>query len=330
MLVTLKVFLTLLAVVLVNFASCVNAQDSTANRVYPQRNVQGVATIGAGAVEEEASQSYPDLDAAQTEFDDAFPSTVFIAEEIQNPTAPSQDLLSPATGRAQWDAIANLPGHLLSPQGFTGSLSGILIVSIFTVAPAILLMTTSYARISVVLGMLRQGLGVGQIPSNQVLTALAVFLSALIMTPTWSVIYREAVAPYASGELTARQAFDVGQAPLREFMWKQIERSGNVETIDVFMAHIPNAEPPQYFEDVPWRALAPAFLLSELKTAFLIGFQILLPFLIIDLVVSAVLVSTGMMMLPPAMVSLPFKVALFVLADGWTLVVKSLLASFNL
>ncbi len=141
-------------------------------------------------------------------------------------------------------------------------------------------------------------------------------------------MYKEAVEPYSLGEISNVDALDRGQAPIRTFLWKQIERSGNSEMINVFIKYIPDAESPKYYEDVPWRALAPAFVLSELKTAFLIGFQIFLPFLIIDLVVSSVLVSSGMMMLPPAIVSLPFKLALFVLVDGWTLIVKSLLESF--
>jgi len=148
------------------------------------------------------------------------------------------------------------------------------------------------------------------------------------MTPVWSEVYETAVVPYSEGQISNAEALQRGQAPIRTFLWRQIEKTGNVETIGVFTRFIPGKENPEFYEDVPWRALAPAFLLSELKTAFLIGFQILIPFLIIDVVVSSVLVSTGMMMLPPTVVSLPFKLALFVLSDGWTLVVKSLLESF--
>lgn len=213
-------------------------------------------------------------------------------------------------------------------SGITASLKTLLIMSALSLAPALLLMTTSYIRISVVLMLLRQALGAGQVPSNQVIATLAIFLTFLIMAPVWTDVYKEAVEPYSLGEISNVDALDRGQAPIRTFLWKQIERSGNSEMINVFIKYIPDAESPQYYEDVPWRALAPAFVLSELKTAFLIGFQIFLPFLIIDLVVSSVLVSSGMMMLPPAIVSLPFKLALFVLVDGWTLIVKSLLESF--
>ena len=220
------------------------------------------------------------------------------------------------------------PSGWFGPEGAATSLKTLLTFSILAVAPAILLATTSFVRISVVLSLLRQGIGAGQVPSNQTIAALAVFLSLLIMTPVWSEIYETAVVPYSEGQISNAEAFQRGQAPIRTFLWRQIEKTGNVETIRVFTRFIPGKENPEFYEDVPWRALAPAFLLSELKTAFLIGFQILIPFLIIDVVVSSVLVSTGMMMLPPTVVSLPFKLALFVLSDGWTLVVKSLLESF--
>ncbi len=220
------------------------------------------------------------------------------------------------------------PSGWFGPEGVATSLKTLLTFSILAVAPAILLATTSFVRISVVLSLLRQGIGAGQVPSNQTIAALAVFLSLLIMTPVWSEVYETAVVPYSEGQISSAEAFQRGQAPIRTFLWRQIEKTGNVETIGVFTQFIPGKENPEFYEDVPWRALAPAFLLSELKTAFLIGFQILIPFLIIDVVVSSVLVSTGMMMLPPTVVSLPFKLALFVLSDGWTLVVKSLLESF--
>ena len=220
------------------------------------------------------------------------------------------------------------PSGWFGPESVGTSLKTLLTFSILAVAPAILLATTSFVRISVVLSLLRQGIGAGQVPSNQTIAALAVFLSLLIMAPVWSQVYESAVVPYSEGQISNAEAFQRGQAPIRTFLWRQIEKTGNVETIGVFTQFIPGKENPEFYEDVPWRALAPAFLLSELKTAFLIGFQILIPFLIIDVVVSSVLVSTGMMMLPPTVVSLPFKLALFVLSDGWTLVVKSLLESF--
>ncbi|MBQ9874040.1 MAG: flagellar type III secretion system pore protein FliP [Thermoguttaceae bacterium] len=213
-------------------------------------------------------------------------------------------------------------------SGISTSLKALLVMSILSLAPAILLTTTSFVRVSVVLSLLRQALGAGQIPSNQVIAALSFFLTLLVMEPVWSDVYKNAVEPYAAGKISNVEAFEIGQVPIRSFLWRQIERSGNAETINVFAESVQGLETPEYYEDVPWRVLLPAFVLSELKTAFLIGFQIFLPFLIVDLVVSCVLVSSGMMMLPPAIVSLPFKLILFVLADGWTLVIKSLLVSF--
>lgn len=218
---------------------------------------------------------------------------------------------------------------LLGPETISATLKALLVMAVFTLAPALLLMTTCYVRFSVVFALLRQGLGAGQAPSNQVLTTLSIFLTLLVMTPVWTRVYQEAVVPYAAKEATSEEALERGLLPIREFLGNQIERTGNGEIISLFLKYAPVEEEPQYYEDVPLQALAPAFLLSELKTAFLIGFQILLPFLIIDLIVSATLVATGMMMLPPAIVSLPFKLALFVMVDGWTLLVKSLLASVS-
>lgn len=203
-----------------------------------------------------------------------------------------------------------------------------LLLTVLSLVPAILMMTTSFVRIVTVLSILRQGLGTGQIPPTQVLTAIAVFLTLLVMTPTLSEVWDMAVVPYSEHQIDAAEALARGEKPVRTFLWKQIERSGNTDAIWLFMRYVPDAGEPKYYEDIPWRALLPAFMLSELKVAFLIGFQILLPFLVIDLIVSGVMVSMGMMMLPPAVVSLPLKLMLFVLADGWTLVVKSLLEGF--
>ena len=160
------------------------------------------------------------------------------------------------------------------------------------------------------------------------MATLAVFLTVLVMSPVGVEVYQKAIVPYSENQISRDEAFQTGQEPVRTFLWKQIERTGNTEMISLFTKYLPDVDEPEFYEDIPWRALAPAFLLSELKTAFLIGFQIFLPFLVIDFVVSCVLVSTGMMMLPPAIISLPLKLALFVMVDGWTLVVKSLMESF--
>ncbi len=220
-----------------------------------------------------------------------------------------------------------------SDEGFWGrdsigsSVKTLLFASILPLAPSILLMTTSYVRITVILFILRQGLGLGQVPSNQVISTLGIFLTFLTMTSVFTETYSTAIVPYSDGVISKQEAFDLAQKPIRKFMLNQIEKTGNVEMIGVFSKYIPRATVPKTYDEVHWKALAPAFLLSELKVAFLIGFQILLPFLVIDILVSCVLVATGMMMLPPAVVSLPFKLALFVVVDGWTIVVKSIMDS---
>ncbi|MDO4587144.1 MAG: flagellar type III secretion system pore protein FliP [Planctomycetia bacterium] len=222
------------------------------------------------------------------------------------------------------------PQQLISQNGIQSSLGILVFITILSLAPAILIMTTSFVRIITVLSILREAIGAGQLPPNQVLTALSLFLTLLIMTPVWTQVYNNAIVPYSNHEIDAQKAFDKGILPIRTFMCQQIERRGNGDDIRLFMQYIPDAKIPEFYEDVPLRALLPAFMLSELKTAFLIGFQLFIPFLIIDMIVSGVLVSMGMMMLPPVMISLPFKLMLFVLMDGWTLVVKMILDSFTL
>ncbi len=181
-------------------------------------------------------------------------------------------------------------------------------------------MTTCYVRIIVVFGLLRQALGTGQLPPSQVVTSIALFMTMFVMAPVWNKVYTQAIAPYtaAGSQMGLDEAWNRGVEPVRTFMSDQIDMAGNHEDVYLFYKYYaPDAQPPQYFEDVPLRVLLPAYMLSELKTAFLMGFQIFLPFLLIDLVVAAITISMGMMMLPPAMISLPFKLLLFVLIDGW-------------
>ncbi len=286
-------------------------------------NGQVAQPVGVGAVERPAQPT----ETATVERETRSTNVGEVAQKTANANEASNEIEFEG-GDGKTNFWAQGPSAWWGPEGVSTSLKTLLTFSILAVAPAILLATTSFVRISVVLSLLRQGIGAGQVPSNQTIAATSVFLSLLIMTPVWSEVYESAVVPYSEGQISSAEAFQRGQAPIRTFLWRQIEKTGNVETIGVFTQFIPGEENPEFYEDVPWRALAPAFLLSELKTAFLIGFQILIPFLIIDVVVSSVLVSTGMMMLPPTVVSLPFKLALFVLADGWTLVVKSTLESF--
>ena len=174
-----------------------------------------------------------------------------------------------------------------------------------------------------------QALGTQQLPPSQVITSLALFLTLLVMTPVWKQVYDRGVAPYTQKQIGLEQAWTDGVEPVRQFMCAQIERTGNSDDIRMFLHYLPGQPEPTCYEEVPLSALLPAFMLSELKTSFLIGFQIYLPFLIIDLVVATVMVSMGMLMVPPALVAVPFKLLLFVLANGWQLVVGMLLESFR-
>jgi flagellar biosynthetic protein FliP len=206
-----------------------------------------------------------------------------------------------------------------------------LLLTVLSLAPAVLLMTTCFVRIVVVLALLRQALGTQQLPPGQVITSLALFMSLLVMAPVWKEVYDESIGPYtaAGSQMSLEEAWSRGVKPVRDFMSRQIDMAGNSDDVWLFYQYLPPGTPsPETYDDVPLEALLPAFMLSELKVAFLIGFQIYLPFLILDIVVSSVTISMGMLMLPPVMISLPFKLLLFVLVDGWHLVVGMLLESF--
>lgn len=218
------------------------------------------------------------------------------------------------------------------PGGLVSAIQIMVILTVITLAPSILIMTTCYVRIMTVLAILRQGIGTSTLPPSQVITALALFLTLLVMTPVWSEVYTEAVLPFSQREIGPQTAFQRGERPIRKFMAEQIIRCNNTDDVLVFLKYIKDYEAPETgmtWRDVPWRALLPAFMLSELKTSFVIGFQIYLPFLVLDMVIASVMVSMGMMMLPPVIISLPFKLMLFVLMDGWRLVVVMLLESFE-
>jgi len=223
------------------------------------------------------------------------------------------------------------PAEWTSPEGLASALQSLALLTVVSLAPAVLMMTTCFVRIALVLGLLRQSLGTQQLPSNQVVTSLAMFMTLLVMAPTWQKVYHDAVLPYTSHEITVEEAWEAGVTPVRAFMCAQIQSTGNGADIMLFYKYLPADTPsPQNYDDVPLTVLLPAFMLSELKTAFLIGFQIFLPFLVIDLVVASVTISMGMFMLPPALVSLPLKLLLFVLVDGWHLIVGMLLDSFQI
>ncbi len=209
-------------------------------------------------------------------------------------------------------------------QDYSLSLQVVMLMTLLTFLPSIIIMTTSFVRIIVVLAILRQALGLQTSPSNQILIGLAFFMTIYIMTPVLNAIYNEAIVPYLNDEMQAREAIVVGQKPLHQFMREQTRMSDLNAFIDYAGIQVARAE------DVPLHVLIPAFIVSELKTAFQIGFMLFLPFLIIDLVVASILMAMGMMMLSPMIVSLPFKLMLFVLVDGWTLIMGSLLASFGI
>ena len=218
-------------------------------------------------------------------------------------------------------------------EGTSSSIKLVLVLGILSLAPAILLMTTSYVRIVVVLTLLRQAFGGHQLPPNQIMTALALFLTFLVMAPVWNEVKSEALDPYAaSQEMDWQTAWQRGLRPIKKFMTRQIEIAGNENTVAMLGKYSSANSMDPYelaLEETPITVLLPAFVISELKFAFLLGFQIFIPFLIVDFVVSSVTVSMGMLMLPPTMVSFPLKLILFVLVDGWSLVVGMLLQSFG-
>lgn len=225
-----------------------------------------------------------------------------------------------------------VPGQPTQPQGgvvaqdqqsVSAAIQILLFVTVLSLAPAILVMVTSFTRVIVVLSLLRTAIGVPQLPPNQVLIGLALFLTVFVMAPALKQINDEAIQPYLAGTITQEEALARGEGPLRAFMFKQTRE----QDLGLFLK-LSGSEKPQNRDEVPTYVLIPAFVISELKTAFQMGFVMFVPFLIIDLVVSSALLSMGMMMLPPVVVSLPFKILLFVLVDGWYLIVGSLVGSF--
>lgn len=211
-----------------------------------------------------------------------------------------------------------------TPSEVNLSLQLVFLMTILAVGPSLLLMTTSFVRIAVVLSFLKQAIGTREVPPSQLVVGLALFLTAFIMMPVWNEINTKALTPYLSGQISQETAFDRAVKPVREFMLRQTRE----KDIALFV-HITNAPRPEKPEDVTTSTLIPAFIISELNTAFIIGFVLYVPFLVIDMVVASILMSMGMMMLPPVMVSMPFKLLLFVLVDGWYLVIKSVVESFR-
>lgn len=221
-----------------------------------------------------------------------------------------------------------LPGIISTPgpggsQTWSLSVQTLLLLTSLSFLPAMLLTMTSFTRILIVLGLLRSAIGTQSSPPNQILVGLALFLTFFVMSPVFDKVYTDAYQPFSNNKISAEQALERGVAPLKQFMLKQTR-----EADLALFARLANTPQMQGPEDVPLRILVPSFIISELKTAFQIGFTIFIPFLIVDLVVASVLMSMGMMMVPPATISLPFKLMLFVLVDGWQLLIGALAQSF--
>jgi flagellar biosynthetic protein FliP len=217
-------------------------------------------------------------------------------------------------------------------SGLSTAINILVVLTVITLAPSIMLMTTCFMRILIVLGLLRQAMGTQSVPPPQVTTALALFMTLLVMAPTLDRINKEAIEPYRTGQISDYDTlWNKGKAPVRDFMFNQIEATGNWSSLYMILEYrgIDTSEPEKLTRaDVDMVSLVPAYMLSELKTAFLMGFRVYLPFLVIDMVISTMLIAMSMMMLPPVLISLPFKLLLFVLVDGWTLVVGGLMHSF--
>lgn len=249
-----------------------------------------------------------------------------LAQKDSRPASASQVATSPASMPAG-DVNLALPA-VGSQGGASSNINWILVVTAVSIAPAIVVLMTCFTRIIVVLSLLRAALASQQLPPNQVLFGLALLMTVVVMWPTYGKIHQDAVGPYLAGQMSQSQALQAGESHARDFMIRQIESAGNSDEVFLFMDK-DIADKTQTWGDVPTRALIPGYAVSELKVAFAMGFKIFLPFLIVDMLVSSVLVSMGMLMLPPVLISLPFKLLLFVLADGWHLVVGTLMNSLR-
>ena len=236
---------------------------------------------------------------------------------------------APTTAPAEAPGVGGMLKDFGESVGAGGTVKAILIVTVLAVAPAIAVMVTCFTRMIVVLGLLRQALGTQQLPPNQILFGLALFMTVVVMTPVFRNIQRDAIEPCSAGKIDQAEAWGAGRRHVRGFMIAQIEETGNTDDVYLFLSEEQASREELLWHHVPDVALVPAFVVSELKTAFVIGFRIFLPFVIIDMLVASTLLSMGMLMLPPALISLPFKLLLFVLADGWHLVVGTLMTSFG-
>ncbi len=221
-----------------------------------------------------------------------------------------------------------LPGFIDYDQYETGEITGVLIIlaglTVLALAPSILIMTTAFIRIVIVMALVTNAIGTQRVPPSQVVIGLALFLTFFVMSPTWILIQEESLGPFFREEIDLEEAFERGVEPLRDFMFRVVRE----KDLALFV-EISGISQPEDQGDVPTHVLIPAFILSELKTGFQLGFMVFLPFLVVDMIVASILMSMGMLMLPPVMVSLPFKILLFVLVDGWHLTVRSLLLTYT-
>lgn len=240
-------------------------------------------------------------------------------------------VLASAGCSAQAGAGGNAPGVQVQVNGGSGNpndtaaaIQLLVLLTALAVAPALLVMTTSFTRVIVVLSLLRNAIGIPQLPPNQVLLGLALFVSVFIMAPVWKTVNAEAFEPYMNGKISSEEALKKAEVPIRDWMLKQTRE----QDLALFVK-MSGSEQPATVADVPTYVVIPAFIISELKTAFTMGFIIFVPFLVIDVVVSSILLAMGMMMLPPVVISLPFKILLFLLVDGWALILGTLVQSFG-
>ncbi|MGE5681941.1 MAG: flagellar type III secretion system pore protein FliP [Bacillota bacterium] len=215
-------------------------------------------------------------------------------------------------------------GSANNPQDVSTSIQILLLLTVLSLAPSILIMTTSYLRLIIVFHFLKTALGTQQMPPSQMLAGLALFITFFIMAPTWNKVNTEALKPYMDGKMTMEAAYDKGIEPIRQFMFKNV-RDADLE----LFINLSNMQRPKNRQELPTYILVPAFAISELRAGFIIGFFLFIPFLMVDMIVSSILMSMGMMMLPPMLVSLPFKILLFVLVDGWNVIIGSLVRSFG-
>jgi len=243
----------------------------------------------------------------------------------QEPARPDDQTVDPAEGIQPVPPVMTLTLEGANgPKSMDAALKIVLLMTVLSLAPAFLVLLTSFTRIVIVLGFLRQAIGANQAPNNQIIIGLALFLTLVVMSPTLHQMNVEAIQPFMNEEMSQGEAFAKVQIPLKAFMLGQVREKDVALFLD-----LTDTEAPDVPEDLPMLVVIPSFVLSELKTAFQMGFVLFIPFLIIDMVVASVLMSMGMMMLPPVLISLPFKILLFVLVDGWFLVVKSLVQAFQ-